>query len=75
MAKFEVNFVRTTTQDCYCIIEADDYSDARWIAEEMINDAGYQSEIDAHLFDYGEEYEIGEVVEVEDGEVGKFFNF
>lgn len=75
MAKFEINFVRTRTEDCYYIIEADDVSDARCIAEEMINDAGYQSEIDAHLLDYGEEYEIGEVVEVEDGEVGKFYNF
>ena len=73
MAKFEVSFVRINTQDCYCIIEADDYSEAQDIAEEML--WSQQATIDAHLFDYGDEYEIGGVLEVRDGEVGKFFNF
>ena len=76
MAKFNINFVRTTTFDCWYTIEADNEDDARRIGEDRARyDWTFQERIDANSVDWGDEYEVGEVLPANDDcDVDEFFN-
>lgn len=76
MAKFNINFVRTHTYDCWYTIEAEDADEARRIGENLAHyDWSFQDRIDFNSVDYGDDYEVGEVLPADnDCEVGEFFN-
>lgn len=76
MAKFNINFVRTHTYDCWYTIEANDEDEARTIGENLAKyDWFFQDRIDSNSVDWGDDYEVGEVCAADDDcEVDEFFN-